>query len=259
MSSATDILTRSYNLRPQFDELDELRAQHDALTRKLDPATRREFHEKLDMSWIYHDSALEGQVLTPAEIWTAINTQVKTDSNFQHSLVEIRNAKVAIEFVRSLLDKKKITVGPELVRRLYNTLASEEDQFAGALLYRKEIPIHRTYFHEIAQPARLAQNMKGFFEWARDPMNRKMHPVYLGCSIHYRLMRIFPFTHHSGKVARLLMNLMLMRSGFPPAIIHSTERQNYYEALRDGFDNLLVIVEGSLRDTMLSNIGSFEK
>jgi Fic family protein len=83
--------------------------------------------------------------------------------------------------------------------------------------------------------------------------------VNLACGIHYRLMRVFPFTRQTGKIARLLMNLVLLRAGFPPAVIHSTERQNYYEAIRDGYDCLLVIVERSLRDTMLSNIGAFEK
>ena len=49
---------------------------------------------------------------------------------------------------------------------------------------------------------------------------------------HYRLMSIYPWTKNSGKVGRLLLNLLLVRDGYPPAIVHSIERQRYYDALR---------------------------
>jgi Fic family protein len=45
-------------------------------------------------------------------------------------------------------------------------------------------------------------------------------------------MQVFPFTENSGKVARLLMNLVLLRAHYLPAIIHSIDRQRYYETLR---------------------------
>jgi Fic family protein len=45
-------------------------------------------------------------------------------------------------------------------------------------------------------------------------------------------MAIFPWTKNSGKVARLFTNLLLLRDGYPPAVIHSIDRQRYYDVLR---------------------------
>lgn len=259
MAGATEILGRSLEERSYYVEVEELKERHDRLLGAYEPDEQAELEEKFDMSWIYHDGALEGQVLSPQEIWTALKTQIRSDSAFQPSLNEVRAHKSAIEHIRSLTDKKKITIGPELIRRLYNTLAASEDQSTGSLVYRKDIPIHRTYFHEITPPNKLASQMKSFFSWAKDPANRKLHPLHFGAEVHFRLMRIFPFTQHTGKISRLIMNLVLIRAGYPPAVIHSTDRQNYYEAIRDGFDDLFDVVRRALRDTLLSNIGMLEK
>jgi Fic family protein len=66
------------------------------------------------------------------------------------------------------------------------------------------------------------------------------------------LLRVFPFPTDSGKVARLLMNLMLLRSGYPPAIIHSTERQRYYEALKGSLPVIISMVSESIFNALQS-------
>jgi len=55
---------------------------------------------------------------------------------------------------------------------------------------------------------------------------------------HYNLVRIHPFDDGNGRGARILMNLILLRAGYPPAIIRSADRAGYLEALRqaDGGD-----------------------
>jgi Fic family protein len=57
-------------------------------------------------------------------------------------------------------------------------------------------------------------------------------------------MRVFPFADGTGKVGRLLMNYFLMRAGYQPAVIHGSDRQSYYEALKLGPEALrLLIIE----------------
>ena len=54
-------------------------------------------------------------------------------------------------------------------------------------------------------------------------------------------MQVFPYTENSGRVARLLANLVLLQAGYRlPCIIHATDRQRYYESLR--------LPEATLRD-----------
>jgi hypothetical protein len=63
---------------------------------------------------------------------------------------------------------------------------------------------------------------------------------------------VFPFPNDSGKVSRLLMNALLMRAGYPPAIIHSTERQRYYEALKGQLPIILQMANDSIINALLS-------
>lgn len=98
--------------------------------------------------------------------------------------------------------------------------------------YRRDTPVHRLYFHDIPPADKIASEMKKLGDWLQEPETKKMNALRLASKLHFKLMQIYPFTKNSGKHARLAMNLVLLRAGFPPAIIHSTERRRYYEALR---------------------------
>jgi len=87
---------------------------------------------------------------------------------------------------------------------------------------------------------------------------RSTHPVRLASKAHYEFLQIHPFPRHSGKVARLLMNLILLRHGYPPAIIHSTERQRYYEALKTSDDRTSQLVTEALTTSVESTIRYLE-
>jgi Fic family protein len=201
---------------------------------KQDEEFKRRYLENFDMSWIYHDSALEGVVYSFQELRTAVdttNTAVVQDSTLQPVCEEIRRHKQAIEFVRDYA-KKRLPITLDVVKRIYLILHPEEGDLK-TLKYRKDIPQHRLYFHEYAAPDKIAYKVRQIVDWINDPETKRgRNALRIAARAHYDLVRVFPFTHDSGKVARLLMNMLLMRAGYEPAIIHSTERQRYYEALK---------------------------
>ena len=185
------------------------------------------------MSWIYHDSALEGVVFSFQELKAAMepNAAAVQDSNLQPICEEIRRHKQAIEFVREHV-KKKLPVTLDVIKRIYLILHPEEGDLK-TVKYRKDIPQHRLYFHEYAPPDKIAYKVRQIVDWINDPETKRgRNGLRIAARAHYDLLRVFPFAQDSGKVARLLMNLLLMRSGYEPAILHSTERQRYYEALK---------------------------
>jgi len=201
---------------------------------KQDEEFKRRYLENFDMSWIYHDSALEGVVYSFQELRTAVDSSgtVVQDSTLQPVCEEIRRHKQAIEFVRDFAIKKRLPITLDVVKRIYLILHPEEGDLK-TLKYRKDIPQHRLYFHEYAAPDKIAYKVRQIVDWINDPETKRgRNALRIAARAHYDLVRVFPFTHDSGKVARLLMNLLLMRAGYEPAIIHSTERQRYYEALK---------------------------
>jgi len=215
---------------------------------------RREYQENFDMSWIYHDSALEGVVYTYQELKTAIdpNITVVPDSSLQPVCEEIRRHKAAIDWIRELADKKRVPVNIDVIKRIYLLMHPEEGDLK-SVKYRKDIPQHRLYFHEYAAPDKIAYKVRQAIDWLNGPEPKKLkNPVRIAARVHYDLLRVFPFPIDSGKVARLLMNLLLLRAGYPPAIVHSTERQRYYDALKGSLPTIVTMVSDSITNGLQS-------
>jgi Fic family protein len=241
--------TKFFSLDAKVELLREQRMRANA-------AIVAEFDEKLDQSWIYHDNALEGVVLSYHELKAAIDKKIISDVSLIPMYEEIKNHKAAIELVRQLArtwaaerhDKKKrknqITI--DTLKQLHSVLTPDEKLKGNP--YRKDNPLHRLYFHEIAQPDKIALKMRKLVEWLDEEETQHLHPVERAARAHYRLMAIFPWPKNSGKVARLLMNLMLLRDGFPPVVIHSIERQRYYDVLRSESAGLVPLVLESLEN-----------
>lgn len=224
---------------------------------ETDPEFQRAYRENLDMSWIYHDSALEGSVYTPQELRGAVDPQgaMNADSSIQPVCEEIRRHREALDYIRDYAVKKRLPINIDVVKKIYLILHPEEGDIK-TVKYRKDIPQHRLYFHEYAPPDKITYKVRQILDWVNDPETRRTRsPVRIAARAHYDLLRVFPFTTDSGKVARLFMNLLLLRNGYPPAIVHSTERQRYYEALKGSSATMTQIVHESIEN----NLGSVEK
>jgi Fic family protein len=242
---------------PRPRTIEERTATLEAKLQAADTAFLDEYRDNLDMSWIYHDSAIEGVVYTVQELKTAIDPSavVLSDSNLEPACEEIRRHREALNYIRDFAVKRRQPITLDVVKKIYLILHPEEGDLK-TLRYRKDIPQHRLYFHEYAPPDKITYKVRQVIEWMNDPETRRTrNAVRVAARAHYDLLRIFPFTHDSGKVARLLMNLMLLRSGYPPAIIHSTERQRYYDALRGASATMNQIVQEAIEN----NLASVEK
>ena len=215
------------------------------------------FLDRFEMSWIYHDTALEGVVYTFDELTTAFRSEelAVVDTSVVPIYDSIRRYKEAIDFVRDHAEKKK-PINIDLLKKIYVILHPEEGDVK-TLKYRRDSPQHRLYFHDYAAPDKIAYKVRATIDWCNSSETKKNQGILrIAAKAHYDIARAYPFTHDSGKVARLFMNLLLMRGGLPPAIVHATERQRYYEALKSSNPASLVRM---LRDSVSNAIASIEK
>ncbi|MCC7541030.1 MAG: Fic family protein [Deltaproteobacteria bacterium] len=259
-AEATSLAEKPTTQPPQAVPLEERIAHVRNLIRRIgDDEVLSSFRRRFDMSWIYHDNALEGVVFSGQELRAATDEQVVSDPALLPAFSEIRQHKTAIDLVREMATRKRLVVDLEVIKQIYAELAPEESEGRGPPKYRKDMPLHRLYFHEISPPDKIAYRMRQLMEWVNAPeTKRSMHPIRLAAKTHHRILQIFPFPRHSGKVARLLMNLLLLRAGFPPAIIHSTERQRYYETLKSGGNQVATLVQEALESSIESAARYFE-
>jgi Fic family protein len=209
------------------------------------------------MSWIFHDTALEGVVYTFEELSSALRRAPDpTDSAVLPVYDAIRRHRQAIAFIREQAEKKRSNVTIDLIKQIYIILHPDEGDVK-TVKYRRDVPQHRLYFHEYAPPDKIAYKIRQVTDWVNHADTRRdVGVIKMAAKAHYDLARAYPFPNDSGKVARLFMNMLLLGGGMPPAIIHATQRQPYYEALKSTTASAVVRI---LRDALANSLASTEK
>lgn len=237
-------------LEPLSEELERLDEKAESVRQAMINAPREQitsFWSQLDLSTIYHDWALEGQVVSQEELDTALDVRAVTDVSCIPQNTIIRKHKQALELSREMATRKNLVFSAELFHEFHLYFAGDTDRAKNGR-YRKDIPLHRSYFHEICDPAKIEGNMQKLIDWMNDPEDVvSLHPVEWVTRFHFRFMHIFPYVESSGKIARTMSNMILMRYGYLPAVIHATERQRYYEVIRQSQGDLEeLIIESAL-------------
>jgi len=221
----------------RFSEVDTVVDQWRIRQKLAVPALGQEFRSKLIISLIYHDAALEGEVLSHSEIKAAIDTNIISDTSLIPQYEEISSFNTAAMYALEYAGSKRKPIKLDALREIFGHLAPEA---GSAAPYRKENPLHRLYYHDISPPERIGYRMRKLGEWLDGGEPKNMHPVRFAAELHWRLMAIFPWAKHSGRAARIASNLVLERNQYPLAVIHSIDRQHYYEALRTSNSNALL-------------------
>jgi Fic family protein len=249
--------TENEDLEHRFSALDDLVERWRRRVARIEPRLRDEFRERLLISLIYHDAALEGDVLTYAEIKTALDhaaTPGEGLSSLSHE--SIRRYHRACIYIEQTSVAQAPPFDMSTLRKLYGILAPDE-QAAGAP-YRTENPLHRLYYHDIVAPERIAAAMERLGDWLDSASARALHPIERATESHLQLMTIFPWARDSGRGARIVSNMILRRAGLPLAVLHSIDRQSYYEALRGDRDGLAILYLEAIETTALSEIKVYD-
>ncbi|HET6611021.1 MAG TPA: Fic family protein, partial [Kofleriaceae bacterium] len=213
---------------------------------------------KLLISLIFHDSALEGEVLTYGEINAAIDTNIISDATLIPAYEDIKGFHNACNRATEIATaKRKQAITIDTVREIYALLAPDEAE--KGCPYRKENPLHRLYYHDIAPPEKISQQMRKLGEWMERADTVAMHPIERAARTHYKIMAVFPWAKQTGRTARIISNLILAQAGYPLAVIHSIDRQRYYEALRGSPKTLLSVYLEAVETTATSSLRVYEE
>ena len=173
------------------------------------------------------------------------------------SYEEIKRFDEACNYAAEHAANRKRPFRVETIRDIYGILAPDEK--AKGLPYRRENPLHRLYYHDIAPPEKIQPQMRKLAEWIEETETRRMHPIEYAAMLHFRLMAIFPWAKESGRTARICANLILQEAGYPVAVVHSIDRQRYYESLRNDHMTLLSIYLEASQTTAESELQVYDE
>jgi Fic family protein len=213
--------------------LEHKKAQLDGL-RPLPAAAVRRLEEQLTVEWIYNSNAIEGSTLTLKETRLILETGLTIGGRSLREHFEVINHKEAIEYVEALAASAETELPPEPitpfhVRQIHRlVLARIDDDNAGQ--YRT-LPVQIVgTIHEPPEAWQVLALMQDWGDWLDGPA-QDLHPIERAALAHHRLVAVHPFIDGNGRTARLVMNLLLMRDGYPPTIIMRANRSQYYRVL----------------------------
>lgn len=241
-----------FDVRSRFTDLDDKTDEVRALLRDL-PDEAESFDEKCKIAYIYHDCALDGIVLTYHELRAAVDRKVMSDTALLPTYQEIKNHCEALERIEELAREERAKRSRARTSRItcaaiydLHILLNKDLPRKTPGVLRKDMPLHRTYFHQLMEPQDIEGGLDAVCELLNDGDFRGQHALNQACLFHHRFMQVFPFSDGSGKIGRLVMNYFLIRAGYMPAVIHACDRQRYYESLRDGPEALRTLLIESM-------------
>ena len=223
------------SIREKKRELDSHRPLNKSIVKKLE--------EEFSIAWTYNSNAIEGNTLSLQETEMVINAGITVGGKTVNEHLEAINHKKGIDFIRSIvLRKEKIT--EKTILKLHEYILSSIDDYSAGN-YRKENVRIIGAHHIPPQAIKIPRLMNEFMEWFYQNEYKGNIPQFAS-DIHYKLVMIHPFIDGNGRVARLFMNLILLKHGFPPAIILKVDRKRYYRVLnkanlgnKDPLDNFV--------------------
>ncbi|XID92574.1 Fic family protein [Paenibacillaceae bacterium WGS1546] len=212
-----------------LDKIDQFKKELDDL-RPLPAAAARNLVETYRIEWTYNSNAIEGNTLTFLETKLVLEEGLTIGGKKLREHFEVINHSEAINYVHDIINRD-VELTEFVIKSIHHlVLKNIDDENAGR--YRvinvrisgsEHTPPHFTV---------LSEKMEQLMEWYENNKGR-LHPVELAAQFHFRFVYIHPFADGNGRTARLLMNLILMKYGFPPAIVKAAndDRLRYYETL----------------------------
>ena len=208
--------------------------------RPLPPMLVKKLREQLEIEYTYHSNALEGNTLTLRETQLVIEEGITISGKSLREILEARNHPEAIEFVVGLVDSKS-EITEETVLHLHRLIMANIDEKAG--LFRST-GVRITRATSIPPPSsEVKPQVNELLKWLRDNPD-EYRPIEIAAIFHHRFVQIHPFTEGNGRTARLLMNAILMRNGYPfITVVSKNDRPRYLRALSEAdLGNITVFV-----------------
>ena len=248
-------------IEEKLHRIDELKREIDSL-RPFDKETEALIEQKLRVDWNYNSNAIEGNQVSRGETELFLAYGLTGKGKPFKDYLDIKGHDTAIGFLKDLISRKE-PLTEAIIRELhkillvepYETRAESLDGTPTTKLVHlgeyKSLPNHvRTVtgaIHHYARPEETAALMGDLMNWYRRQNEAsELHPVVIASLFHHRFTAIHPFDDGNGRMARLLMNLILMQHQLPPAVLRFEKRNDYLAALREA--------DAGMQSTLIAHI-----
>lgn len=196
--------------------------------RPLPPELVKNLDEWFKIELTYTSNAIEGNTLTRAETALVVEKGLTVQGKSLTEHLEATNHAEALEYVKTLVGKKRQDITKQDILDV-NRLILNKIEAGSAGRYRTQHARLTESDVVLPNPIKVPDLMEEFVKWL--VIDNHDHAVKIGADAHYKLVSIHPFSDGNGRTSRLLMNLLLIQQGYPPAIIRKEDRLAYINSL----------------------------
>ena len=195
--------------------------------RPLEAFTVQRLHQDLRLLMTYNSNAIEGNTLSLHETQMVLEYGITIDGHPLREYLEATNHAEAFDTLPELV-ARPITI--ETVRRLHDLVMGKIDSHAGELRNVQVYIRGANFTPPLAKdvPLYLSQ----WVHWLTSATALRYETVVRAAVAHHDFETVHPYTDGNGRVGRLLLNLILMQDGYPPALVLREWRPRYIQALQ---------------------------
>ena len=233
-----------------FDTVDKKKSLIDSKRPLLDN-TLKSIREELMLQLNYNSNAIEGNTLTLKETKVVLEG-ITIGGKLIREHLEIINHRDAFGYIEEIIKDKEVLTEWQ-IKNIHRLVLKEIDN-KNAGIYRKENVLISGAKHIPPDFATLNSEMERFIHWY-DENKSKLHPIELASMIHILFVKIHPFIDGNGRTSRLLLNMELLKQGYPIVIIKNEHRAEYYNALdkahtEEKYDDFIKIIEKAVDESL---------
>ncbi len=195
--------------------------------RPLPPETLQSLRDYYRIGLTFSSNALEGNSLTESETKVVIEDGLTIQGKPLRDVYEAVGHAKAYDYIYELATNK--TLKEDDILLLHNMFYSQIDQ-EQAGTYRAVSVFISGSRYSVTPPQKIASEMKKFMAWI-NKNELKIQPVEFAALVHKKFVFIHPFIDGNGRLARLLMNLVLLRNEYSIALIPAVLRNEYIASL----------------------------
>jgi len=197
--------------------------------RPLSSAALVNLEHYYDIELTYTSNALEGNTLSPVETTLVIEQGITIGGKPLKDHLEALDHYDAIRYVRELA-RQAMPVTESDMRNLHKLVMQRSaPEIAGQYANLPRYVRTEKGRHTFPSPAQVPAMMGDLADWLRTAP----HSPDTAFTAHRRLVDIHPFNDGNGRTARLLMNLILIRGGYPPVTVRPEDRLEYIRSLQE--------------------------
>jgi len=196
--------------------------------RPLTQCETERLRDEFIIGFTYNSNAIEGNTMTLDETALVLREGVTIDGKSLKEHMELIGHRDACLFVEDLV-REAATLTEKMILDIHSLVLMDRREDRG--VYRRAPVTITGTKAELPQPWAIPIEMERLLAAYNGEM-KNLHPVERAALFHLRFESIHPFIDGNGRTGRLLMNLELMKEGFPPIDVKFQDRARYIACFR---------------------------